>query len=164
MSISLKKERGDRQCKSYLVSSVIFSILFLSFVSFSSASTFGYNYLDNKISGNKTIINNDTYNYYNYTVNNTVFDNTQFDITGEDVSISTSWLTSFINGISKWSDYYTKTQSDDKYVPYNNANDNVNLGAHNLTANRYSTTLNTSVGVCTNSSGDIFFGYIDGAC
>ena len=75
-----------------------------------NATTFGYNYLDNQPSGNITnIYENNTY------INQTLeLNSTQFE-TGEPTTIKTSWLTSFIEGISKWVNYYTKTEIDNRY-------------------------------------------------
>jgi hypothetical protein len=41
---------------------------------------------------------------------------TQFENDGGTLSILESWLTSFIEGISKWANYYTKTESDERYL------------------------------------------------
>ena len=72
-----------------------------------SANSFGYNYLDNKIQENITneYINN---TYINQTVE---LNTTQFEI-GEPVTIKTSWLTSFIEAVSKWANYYNSSEVD----------------------------------------------------
>lgn len=83
-------------------------------LSFSSAATFGYTYLDNGAKGNITKNYNQTYinqtivgatyynvtnvtnnTYINQTVNATV-NSTQFS-SNSPITIDTSWLTSFIN-------------------------------------------------------------------
>lgn len=75
-----------------------------------SATSFGYNYLDNQPSGNITnIYENNTY------INQTIeLNSTQFE-TGEPATIKKSWLTSFIESISKWANYYTITEIDNRY-------------------------------------------------
>jgi hypothetical protein len=122
---------------------------------------------------------NITNNYYNYTVNDTAFNSTQFD-TSSTISTKENWLTSFINSwfgtkdtddLDEGSSNKYDNQSwdegyaNDKYVNVNgdNMTGNLNINA-NLTANKYSMYSNTSIGICSNSSGDVFFGYIDGAC
>lgn len=77
---------------------ILFIFLLVFTFSFSSASSFGYNYLDNKITGSinnsYTTINN---TYINQTVNATV-NSTQFT-SNNPITIDTSWLSSFLNGI-----------------------------------------------------------------
>jgi hypothetical protein len=148
----------------------IFLLTTFLLTSIASASTFGYNYLDNKIYGNKTIINN----YNNYTINNTIFNNTQFNINGEDVSISTSWLMVVIEEIVDGYNYITGSQvSDyeedpnwnaekDNYAKYQYEDNSFN-GTGNITTNQINMIKNTSIGICSNGT-DTFFGYIDGAC
>ena len=64
-------------------------------------------------------------NYYNSTevddlinsidyVNSSDLNSTQFE-TGEPVTIKTSWLTTFIESVSKWANYYTKSEIDNRY-------------------------------------------------
>ena len=83
-----------------------------------SANTFGYNYLDNQPTGT---INNTYYNntYINQTLE---LNTTQFE-TGEPATIKTSWLNTFIEAVSKWGNF----------VPYTGADQDVDLGANNLT-------------------------------
>jgi hypothetical protein len=73
-----------------------------------SANTFGYNYLDNKPTGNITneYINN---TYINQTLE---LNTTQFE-TGEPATIKLTWLTSFIESISKWANYLLKGENID---------------------------------------------------
>lgn len=88
-----------------------------------SANTFGYNYLDNEITtGDGDTYINETNIYQNVTQNITnnitetlELNSTQFE-TGEPVTIKTSWLTSFTEDISKWTNYFTKTESDLRYI------------------------------------------------
>ena len=104
-----------------------------------NATSFGYNYLDNNPSGNITneYINN---TYINQTLE---LNSTQFE-TGEPATIKQSWLTTFIESVSKWANYYTKSEIDNRYsnntgdqdlsglVPYTGATGNVDLGVNDL--------------------------------
>jgi len=46
---------------------------------------------------------------------NYTFNETQFDVIDEtDVNIETSWLETFVNALSKWGDYWTKTENIDQ--------------------------------------------------
>ena len=85
-------------------------------IGFASSTTFGYNYLDNQPEGNITYENN---TYINQTVNATV-NTTQFD-SANPIQIKTSWLTTFIESISKWTNYWSKTE-------------NINATGYNITA------------------------------
>lgn len=69
-----------------------------------NATSFGYNYLDIQPSGNITYQNN---TFINQTIE---LNDTQFDILTTPVSIDLTWLTSFIESISKWLNYYNKSE------------------------------------------------------
>jgi hypothetical protein len=88
----------------------LFLVLSLLLLSLTSATTFGYNYLDNKVTGTNGTTNN--YNITNVTVNATV-NTTQFD-SNDPITIKESWLESFIESISKWANYWTKTENIDQ--------------------------------------------------
>ena len=94
-----------------------------------SANCFGYNTLDNckPETGNITnIYENNTY------INQTLeLNSTQFE-SGEPATIKESWLTSFIEAVTKWANYYTKTESDNKFVPFDGADQDVDLGENDL--------------------------------
>lgn len=119
--------------KPILAMLILFSIVILPLI---SANTFAYNYLELKEpSGNITneYINN---TYINQTLE---LNSTQFE-TGEPATIKTSWLTSFIESISKWANYYTKTEIDARYS--NNTGDQ-NLSTYvegNMSAETYNET------------------------
>jgi hypothetical protein len=179
-----RKEGRKATYKIYL--GVIFSLTFLLLFSLvssldtSSSNPLGY-YNPNLPNINQKDIsvgsvNNSYYNntYINQTVNVTV-NETQFD-SNNPISIKESWLTSFIESISKWANYWTKTENinatgynitadyyfgdgsqltgvsggnssfnqsltDEIYVPYLNANSNVNLGDKNLSASYIQTNI-----------------------
>jgi hypothetical protein len=89
-------------------------------------------------SGNITnIYENNTY------INQTLeLNSTQFE-TGEPATIKTSWLTQIIEGVSKWANYYTITEIDNRYS--NNTGDQ-NLSTYvrgNMSADTYNTTTYT---------------------
>lgn len=148
----------------------IFLLSTFLLTSIASASTFGYNYLDNKIYGNKTIINN----YNNYTVNDTLFNSTQFENNGGTLSIVSSWLTEIIEEIVDGYNYITGSQVSDyeedpnwnaekgDYARYQYEENNFN-GTGNITTNQINMAKNKSIGICSNGT-DTFFGYINGAC
>ena len=90
---------------------------------------------------------NITNEYINNTyINQTLeLNSTQFE-TGEPATIKTSWLTSFIEGISKWVNYYTKSEIDNRYSNntgdqdlsnYYNKTSNLNAVGYNVTADYY---------------------------
>ena len=83
-------------------------VLLVLTLSLTSAETFGYGIADYTPTGT---INNTYYNntYINQTSNTTV-NTTQFD-SSEPVSIKTSWLTSFIEAVSKWTNYWNKSEN-----------------------------------------------------
>lgn len=100
-----------------------------------NATSFGYNYLDNNPSGNITneYINN---TYINQTLE---LNTTQFE-TGEPATIKTSWLTSFIESISKWANYYTKSEIDNRYSNNTGDQDLSTYVQGNMSAETYNET------------------------
>lgn len=53
----------------------------------------------------------------NITSINLTVNETQLELTEDNnLSIKTGWLTTFINSVSKWGDYFTKTESDSRYL------------------------------------------------
>jgi hypothetical protein len=68
------------------------------------------------------------------TINNTYINqtlelnSTQFE-TGEPATIKTSWLTSFIEGVSKWANYYLKSEVYNKSETYNQSEVNALLSS-----------------------------------
>jgi hypothetical protein len=139
MIITLKKEREDRQHKSYLISSVIFLILFLSFASFSSANTFGYNYLDNK---------NYILEGVNYSIN---VNNTEYFHGYTPSTLYTYYrglLQTYFNGV------YCQLAGC-------TMEGNINMDNYNITNIKSSKYTNSSYGIYSNST-DIVFGYIEG--
>jgi hypothetical protein len=109
---------------------IILSIIFV--MTTISATTFGYNYLDNQDVGASAETN-----YSEVGVNDSFYlrglspqevadlrvveiNDTQFE-TGEPITIKTSWLESFVNALSKWANYWTKTE-------------NINATGYNITA------------------------------
>ena len=133
-----------------VVTSLFFlSLSLVSSLDTSSSNPFGYynsnlpniNQRDTASTGGGT-----TNNYYNQTVNATV-NSTQFD-SNDPITIKTSWLTSFIETISKWANYWTKTE-------------NIDQTGYNITADTYKMGNNNSFGVWSNST-DMVIGYIQG--
>lgn len=81
---------------------ILFSFVFLfSFISALEISQWDY-----IPEGNVTYQNN---TFINQTLK---LNSTQFDILTEPVSIDLTWLTNFIESISKWGNYYLKTEID----------------------------------------------------
>jgi len=80
------------------------------------------NYTSFNVTGN---ITGDSFCYNNGTclsvATDYTFNSTQFDTTPE-VKIKTSWLESFVNSLSKWNNYWSKTE-------------NINTTGYNVTAN-----------------------------
>jgi hypothetical protein len=70
------------------------------------------------------------------------FNSTQFETTPE-VTIKTNWLESFVNALSKWANYWSKTE---------------NITSDKVTANYHM--FNDTWGIMINESDDIIIGYI----
>jgi hypothetical protein len=87
-------------------------VLSLLLLSLTSATTFGYNYLNNKVTGTGNGTTNNYYNVTNVSVEATV-NSTQFS-SNDPITIKESWLSSFVNTLSKWSNYWTKTENIDQ--------------------------------------------------
>lgn len=114
-----------------LICSLLTFIFLFSFTSALETSQWDYIPI-----GNITYQNN---TYINQTLE---LNTTQFDT--DPLTIKESWLTTFIEGISKWGNYYTKTEIDNRYsnntgdqdlsgyVPYTGATGDVNLGNNKL--------------------------------
>jgi hypothetical protein len=102
-------ERTKLEGQKYFIISLIL-VLSLSFSpSLTSATdSFGYGTTDYSPIGT---INNTYYNntYINQTANATI-NETQFD-SNDPISIKQSWLTSFIEAVSKWGNYWSKTEN-----------------------------------------------------
>jgi hypothetical protein len=94
-------------------------ILVLSLSLTSATESWGYGTADYSPQGNITNI----YENNTYINQSNTFNDTQFNSTGV-VNIKTSWLTSFINAVSKWSSYWTKTE-------------NINQTGYNITADYF---------------------------
>jgi hypothetical protein len=92
-------------------------LTFLLIFSFSLASSLAVNFGDDF---SPVIIVNETYNQSYYWITDegslSTINSTQFENDGGTLSILESWLTSFIEGVSKWANYYTKTESDERYL------------------------------------------------
>jgi hypothetical protein len=93
------------------------SLLFLLIFSFSLTSALAVNFGEDF---SPVIIVNETYNQSYYWITDegslSTINSTQFENDGGTLSILESWLTSFIEGVSKWANYYTKTESDERYL------------------------------------------------
>jgi hypothetical protein len=92
-------------------------LTFLLIFSFSLASSLAVNFGDDF---SPVIIVNETHNQSYYWITDegslSTINSTQFENNGGTLSILESWLTSFIEGVSKWANYYTKTESDGRYL------------------------------------------------
>jgi hypothetical protein len=88
---------------------IMFLILSITFI---SAEMFGYGNTET-VSTASTSINISGGNY--------TFNETQFEVDDTNVSIKTSWLETFVNALSKWSNYWTKTE-------------NINQSGYNISA------------------------------
>ena len=123
-----------------LLSRISFSALMLTFLTlflfFSFSSSLEISQWDKeKPSGNITneYINN---TYINQTLE---LNETQFE-TGEPATIKTSWLTSFIESISKWANYYTKSEIDNRYSNNTGDQDLSTYVEGNMSAETYNET------------------------
>ena len=135
---------------------------------FTSAEVLGFSYYnstDFSISDYYTSSQIDGFSYYNATN----FDIADYSTTTEAGNLyepisahfdaSTTVNITCINTACDW--YFNAT--DNTIHGINTMINNLNITA-NLTVDRLATTNNLSIGICTNSSGDTFFGYIEGAC
>jgi hypothetical protein len=134
----------------FLFTFLILSLSLVSSLDTSSSNPFGY-YNPNLPNINEPDTTTSTgggttNNYYNQTVNATV-NSTQFD-SNDPITIKTSWLTSFIEALSKWANYWTKTE-------------NIDQTGYNITADTFKLGNNNSFGVWSNST-DMVIGYIQG--
>jgi len=112
----LLKEGRKATYKIYL--GVIFSLTFLFLFSLSLTSatdSFGYGLTESIPINYSNIVINETSNMTNsWDTNIGILDgvnSTQFENQGGNLSIKTSWLTSFIEAVSKWTNYWTKTEN-----------------------------------------------------
>lgn len=126
-------------------------ILFMSFAiadTYSDCTVYGTCIEATTTEGGTTNYYNNT--YINQTVNATV-NSTQFD-SSSPIHIKESWLTTFIqtivNALSKWDDYYlktetyNKTQIDSNFSNYHRKLENINLANYNITnVNRIDVTM-----------------------
>ncbi len=119
---------------SALICSFLTLFLFFSFSSSLEVSQWD----KEKPSGNITneYINN---TYINQTLE---LNSTQFK-TGEPATIKTSWLTTFIESISKWANYYTKTEIDNRYSNNTGDQDLSTYVEGNMSAETYNETIIT---------------------
>ena len=126
-----------------LLSRISFSALMLTFLtlflffSFSSSLEISQWNKGNP-SGNITneYINN---TYINQTLE---LNETQFE-TGEPVTIKTSWLTTFIESVSKWANYYTKSEIDNRYSNNTGDQDLSTYVQGNMSSETYNETIIT---------------------
>ena len=126
------------------LSKVNYYVLICSFLTFIFLFNFSFvSSLESSLEVSQWDKGNPSGNITNEYINNTYINqtlelnSTQFE-TGEPVTIKTSWLTTFIESISKWANYYTKTEIDNRY-------------SNNLTVNNLNVTNGWS-GNCVNSS------------
>jgi hypothetical protein len=134
----------------FLFTFLILSLSLVSSLDTSSSNPFGY-YNPNLPNINAPIVSGGDVNntYYNNTYINqsNIFNDTQFD-SNDPITIKTSWLTSFIEALSKWANYWTKTE-------------NIDQTGYNITADTFKLGNNNSFGVWSNST-DMVIGYIQG--
>jgi hypothetical protein len=102
-----------------LVFSVSVIILIVFLLPLISANSFGF---DNQNIPVLRPVVSTTSTSTNISGGNYTFNETQFEVINDtNVSIKTSWLTSFVNALSKWSNYWTKTE-------------NINQSGYNISA------------------------------
>ena len=101
------------------LSKVNYYVLICSFLTFIFLFNFSFvSSLESSLEVSQWDKGNPSGNITNEYINNTYINqtlelnSTQFE-TGEPATIKTSWLTSFIESISKWANYYTKTEIND---------------------------------------------------
>ncbi len=110
--------RNFNRSKLHIAIFLLVAILILPSLSFISAERFGYGTTETIPINYSNIIINETSNqseYWNTNIGSLGgVNSTQFENQGGDLNIKTSWLETFVNALSKWSNYWTKTENIDQ--------------------------------------------------
>ena len=128
------------------LSKVNYYVLICSFLTFIFLFNFSFvSSLESSLEVSQWDKGNPSGNITNEYINNTYINQTlelnttQFE-TGEPATIKTSWLTTFIESISKWANYYTKTEIDNRYSNNTGDQDLSTYVEGNMSAETYNET------------------------